>query len=192
MVEWKLTGKHLIIQKACPNSTFCATNLTWAALGLRHEKPMNKPWAMTHPRPSVLVESLMKGTYICYRITPANSKTITHFATHIYPFLSFISITWLIVQSPAVSHPCSRLVTLMDGPLCPSEVYPPCTACRVCCNHHYVRRNRQTESGNLILIELCVSVILFFECVVFESRLPHACVLLHTLPMVMCNQFPAC
>jgi hypothetical protein len=104
--------------------------------------------------------------YIGCWITLVNSKIIIHFATHIYLFLCLMAITWLQVESPAVSHPCSRLGTLMVGPLCPLEVYPPRIACRVFCSHHSVRRNWQTDSGNLILIELCGSdYVLWVYCV---------------------------
>jgi hypothetical protein len=81
-----------------------------------------------------------------------------------------MAITWLKVESPAVSHPCSRLGTLMVGPLCPLAVYPPRIACRVSCSRHSVRRNWQTDSGNLILIELCGSnSVLWVYCVWIQA-----------------------
>ena len=95
---------------------------------------------------------------------------IIHFATHIYLFVSLMAITRLKVESPAVSHPWSRLGTLMVGPLCPLEVHPPRTACQVFCSHHSVRRNWQTDSSNLILIELCGSnSVLWVYCVRIQA-----------------------
>jgi hypothetical protein len=130
--------------------------------------------------------------YIGCWISVVNSKIIIHFATHVCLFLSLMAITWLKVESPAVSHSCSRFGTLMVGPLCPLEVLyirfvlpVKCSAATIL----YAEIDRQTVAIWSWLN--CVGLILFCECIVFESRLPHACVLLHTLQLVLCSQFPA-